>query len=87
MTTLTINFENEKYATLFAELIVKFPFVKSVEIPGLTKTFYGLPEDNEEILVLPPQKIGDTSNYCGLWESKEIADVKQFRNMLWQRKK
>jgi len=85
MTTIQVNIENEKYATMFAELIANFPFIKSVEIPSLTKKFHGLSAEAEELLVLPPQKIGDPSKYCGIWVNKEITDIKQFRNKLWQR--
>jgi hypothetical protein len=85
MTTLKVSIENETYAMMFAELIANFPFVKSVEIPTLTKTFHGLYDDSVETLVLPPQKIGDPSKYCGIWANKEITDVKQFRSKLWQR--
>ncbi len=85
MITLQVSIENEKYATMFAELIANFPFIKSVEIPELTKSYHSLTIDSEEVLVLPPQIIGDPSKYCGLWANKEITDVKQFRNKLWQR--
>ncbi len=86
MITLQVSFENEKYATMFAELIAIFPFIKSVEIPELTMSYHSKTIDMEETLVFPPQIIGDPSKYCGLWVNKEIVDVKQFRNELWQRK-
>lgn len=87
MITLQVNIENEKYANMFAELIAKFTFVKSVEIPELTKTHITLANKADELLVLPPKKTGNPSKYYGIWANKGIRDVKQFRNNLWQRNK
>lgn len=87
MITLQVNIESESYANLFAELIANFTFVKSVEMPELTKTYQDVPIIEEELLILPPVKIGNPSKYCGIWANKGITDVKQFRNNLWQRNK
>ncbi|MBI4646374.1 MAG: hypothetical protein HY738_07225 [Bacteroidia bacterium] len=87
MITLQVNIENEIYANLFAELIANFTFVKSVEIPELTKTYSTLHVKTDELLVLPPKKSGKPSKYYGIWANKGITDVKQFRNNLWQRNK
>lgn len=87
MITLQVNIENEIYANMFAELIANFTFVKSVEIPQLTKTYSAIQFNSEELLVLPPKKNGNPAVYCGIWANKGIADVKQFRNNLWQRNK
>ena len=87
MITLQVNIENEIYANMFAELIANFTFVKSVEIPQLTKTYAAIQINSDELLVLPPKKVGNPSIYCGIWANKGITDVKQFRNNLWQRNK
>ena len=87
MITLQVNIENELYAKTFAELIANLTFVKSVEIPQLTKTYTALQINTDEELLLPPRKIGNPSVYCGIWENKGITDVKQFRNNLWKREK
>ena len=39
MITLKVNIENEVDEKIFAEMIANFTFVKSVEIPQLTKTY------------------------------------------------
>lgn len=87
MITLQVNIENEKYAEMFAELIANFTFVKSVEIPELTKTYSALQFSSNELLVIPPKKIGSPENYCGIWANKGITDVKEYRKNLWQRNK
>jgi len=87
MITLQVNIENEIYANMFAELIANFTFVKSVEIPQLTKIYSTSQINSEELLILPPKKQGNPAIYCGIWANKNITDVKQFRNNLWQRNK
>jgi hypothetical protein len=87
MITLKVNIENEIYANMFAELISNFTFVQSVEIPQLTIMYHSQFEKTDEILITPPKKIGNPAVYSGIWSNKDINDVKQFRNNLWQRKK
>ena len=87
MITLQVNIENEIDAKIFAEMIANFTFVKSVEIPQLTKTYTASQKKTNELLLLPPRKIGNPSDYCGMWASKGITDIKQFRDGLWQRNK
>ncbi|GEM_PF-3272932 len=87
MITLKVNIENEVDAKIFAEMIANFTFVKSVEIPQLTKTYSAFQIITDELLLLPPKKIGNPSDYCGIWLNKGITDIKQFRNSLWQRNK
>ena len=87
MITLQVNIENEIDAKIFAEMIANFTFVKSVEIPQLTKIYTAFRLNTDELLLLPPKKIGNPSEYCGMWANKGIADVKVFRNNLWQRSK
>ena len=87
MITLQVNIENEIYANMFAELISNFNFVNSVEIPELSKSYRNLLISYDETLVLPAEKNGDPSKYCGIWADKGISDVKQFRKDLWQRSK
>jgi len=70
---------------MFGELIANFNFVKSVEIPSLTKTYTEKSESTDELLVLPAKKKGKPSKYYGIWANKKITDVKQFRDKLWQR--
>jgi len=85
MITLKVNIENEIYANMFAELVANFTFVKSVEIPDSIKIFNSTDKKSDEILILPPKKIGNPADYCGIWEKNGINDVKQFRNNLWLR--
>ncbi len=85
MVTLQVNIENEFFANMFGELIANFNFVKSVEIPSLTKTYTAKNESTDELLVLPAKKKGNPSKYYGIWTNKKITDVKQFRDKLWQR--
>jgi hypothetical protein len=87
MITLRVNIENEIYANMFAELIANFTFVKSVEIPELTKTYHSFPDSTEEILMSPPKKSTNPAKFYGIWANKGITDVKQFRENLWQRTK
>jgi hypothetical protein len=87
MITLQVNIENEIDAKIFAEMIANFTFVKSVEIPQLTKTYTASQINTDELLLLPPKKTGNPSDYCGIWAKKGITDVKEFRNGLWQRNK
>ncbi len=85
MITLQVNIENEIYANMFAELIANFTFVKSVEIPKLTKKYQSEQTIAEEALILPAKNKDNPAKYYGMWVNKSITDVKQFRNELWQR--
>jgi hypothetical protein len=85
MITLQVNIENEAFATMFAELIANFNFVRSVEIPELSKSYQAIPTMEDNALILPPKTLGNPSKFCGIWANKKITDVKQFRKKLWQR--
>lgn len=87
MITLKITLENDASAIAFAELLSKFNFVHSVEIPELSKTFLSAIQNNTENTILQPINKDNPSKYYGLWAHKNISDVKQFRNDLWLRKK
>jgi hypothetical protein len=87
MITLKVNIENEIYANMFAELIANFKFVESVEITELTKTYHSFPDLADGSLILPAKKSTNPSKYYGIWANKNITDLKQFRDNLWQRTK
>ncbi len=70
---------------MLAELISNFTFVQSVEIPEFTKTYNTKYNKTDEELIIPPKKQGNPDIYCGIWQNKNIRDIKQFRNKLWQR--
>ena len=89
MNTYTINLktENSEQFDAFLYFIKSFGLIELLNIKKeeivekqIEKTVSYLDD-----LVLPPKNMNKAKKHYGLWEKKNIDDLKQFRESLWQR--
>ena len=89
MNTYTINLktENSEQFDAFLFFIKSFGLIESLEIKkeNVSKKEKRLNSSSTTQLVLPPLKNNNALKYYGIWEEKNIIDIKQYRDNLWQR--
>ena len=89
MNTYTINLQtkNSEQFDAFLFFIKSFGLIELLDIKKnkTNKQENILTSSYTDDLVLPPQKKSKIIEYYGLWEDKNISNLKQFRENLWQR--
>ena len=82
----TINFKtkNTEQFNAFLSFLKSFGLVEVIEVKQDNTIIKN--EISDDLVSVPKNK-GKAKKYYGLWKDKNIIDIKQFRENLWQRKK
>ncbi|RLD65199.1 MAG: hypothetical protein DRI95_09255 [Bacteroidetes bacterium] len=84
--TINLRTNNTEQFDAFLSFVKSFGLVDVIDIKMEETIFDKNNLYYDESLILAPQKRVLVSKYYGFWEDKDIGDIKQFREGLWQRK-